>query len=185
MATDLFQAPDYFNLDDLLSEEHIMVRDATREWVKRSVSPIIEKACQDAKFPKQIVPGLGEIGAFGPYIPEEYGGAGLDQISYGLIMQELERGDSGVRSTASVQSSLVMYPIFKYGNEEQRKKYLPKLASGEYLGCFGLTEPDHGSNPGGMETNFKDMGDHYLLNGSKMWISNSPYADIAVVWAKK
>lgn len=184
MATDLFQAPDYFNLDDLLSEEHIMVRDATREWVKRSVSPIIEKACQDAKFPKQIVPELGEIGAFGPYIPEEYGGAGLDQISYGLIMQELERGDSGVRSTASVQSSLVMYPIFKYGNEEQRKKYLPKLASGEYLGCFGLTEPDHGSNPGGMETNFKDMGDHYLLNGSKMWISNSPYADIAVVWAK-
>ena len=184
MATDLFQAPDYFNLDDLLSEEHIMVRDAAREWVKRSVSPIIEKACQDAKFPKQIVPGLGEIGAFGPYIPEEYGGAGLDQISYGLIMQELERGDSGVRSTASVQSSLVMYPIFKYGNEEQRKKYLPKLATGEYLGCFGLTEPDHGSNPGGMETNFKDMGDHYLLNGSKMWISNSPYADIAVVWAK-
>jgi glutaryl-CoA dehydrogenase len=184
MATDLFQAPDYFNLDDLLSEEHIMVRDAAREWVKRSVSPIIEKACQDAKFPKQIVPGLGEIGAFGPYIPEVYGGAGLDQISYGLIMQELERGDSGVRSTASVQSSLVMYPIFKYGNEEQRKKYLPKLATGEYLGCFGLTEPDHGSNPGGMETNFKDMGDHYLLNGSKMWISNSPYADIAIVWAK-
>ena len=184
MATDLFQAPDYYNLDNLLSEEHIMVREAAREWVKRSVSPIIEQACQDAKFPKQIVPGLGEIGAFGPYIPEEYGGAGLDQISYGLIMQELERGDSGVRSTASVQSSLVMYPIFKYGNEEQRKKYLPKLATGEYLGCFGLTEPDHGSNPGGMETNFKDMGDYYLLNGSKMWISNSPYADIAIVWAK-
>jgi glutaryl-CoA dehydrogenase len=184
MATDIFQAPDYYNLDDLLSEEHIMVRDAAREWVKRSVSPIIEQACQDARFPKQIVPGLGEIGAFGPYIPEEYGGAGLDQISYGLIMQELERGDSGVRSTASVQSSLVMYPIFKYGNEEQRKKYLPKLATGEYLGCFGLTEPDHGSNPGGMETNFKDMGDYYLLNGSKMWISNSPCADIAIVWAK-
>tara|TARA_B110000444_G_scaffold159677_1_gene149313 strand:+ start:40 stop:1218 length:1179 start_codon:yes stop_codon:yes gene_type:complete len=184
MATDLFQAPDYYNLDELLSEEHIMVRDAAREWVKRSVSPIIEQACQEAKFPKQIVPGLGEIGAFGPYIPEEYGGAGLDQISYGLIMQELERGDSGVRSTASVQSSLVMYPIFKYGNEEQRKKYLPKLATGEYLGCFGLTEPDHGSNPGDMETNFKDKGDYYLLNGSKMWISNSPYADIAIVWAK-
>jgi glutaryl-CoA dehydrogenase len=184
MATDIFQAPDYYNLDDLLSEEHIMVRDSAREWVKRSVSPIIEQACQDARFPKQIVPGLGEIGAFGPYIPEEYGGAGLDQISYGLIMQELERGDSGVRSTASVQSSLVMYPIFKYGNEEQRKKYLPKLATGEYLGCFGLTEPDHGSNPGGMETNFKDMGDYYLLNGSKMWISNSPCADIAIVWAK-
>ena len=184
MATDLFQAPDYYNLDDLLSEEHIMVRDAARDWVKRSVSPIIEEACQKAEFPKQIVPGLGEIGAFGPYIPEEYGGAGLDQISYGLIMQELERGDSGVRSTASVQSSLVMYPIYKYGNEAQRKKYLPKLATGEYLGCFGLTEPNHGSNPGGMETNFKDMGDHYLLNGAKMWISNAPFADIAVVWAK-
>ena len=184
MATDLFQAPDYYNLDDLLSEEHIMVRDAARDWVKRAVSPIIEEACQKAEFPKQIVPGLGEIGAFGPYIPEEYGGAGLDQISYGLIMQELERGDSGVRSTASVQSSLVMYPIYKYGNEAQRKKYLPKLASGEHLGCFGLTEPNHGSDPGSMETNFKDMGDHYLLNGAKMWISNSPFADVAVVWAK-
>ncbi|MCS5663264.1 MAG: acyl-CoA dehydrogenase family protein [Flavobacteriales bacterium] len=184
MATDLFKAPDYYNLDDLLSEEHIMVRDATRDWVKRSISPIIEEACQKAEFPKQIVSGLGEIGAFGPYIPEEYGGAGLDQISYGLIMQELERGDSGVRSTASVQSSLVMYPIYKYGNEEQRKKYLPKLASGEHLGCFGLTEPNHGSNPSGMETNFKDLGDHYLLNGAKMWISNAPFADIAIVWAK-
>jgi len=184
MATDLFQAPDYYNLDDLLSEEHIMVRDAARDWVKRAVSPIIEEACQKAEFPRQIVPGLGEIGAFGPYIPAEYGGAGLDQISYGLIMQELERGDSGVRSTASVQSSLVMYPIYQYGNEEQRKKYLPKLASGEHLGCFGLTEPNHGSNPSGMETNFKDMGDHYLLNGAKMWISNSPFADVAVVWAK-
>jgi glutaryl-CoA dehydrogenase len=184
MATDQFEAPDYYNLDDLLSEEHIMVRDAARDWVKRAVSPIIEEACQKAEFPKQIVPGLGEIGAFGPYIPEEYGGAGLDQISYGLIMQELERGDSGVRSTASVQSSLVMYPIYKYGNEAQRKKYLPKLASGEHLGCFGLTEPNHGSDPGSMVTNFKDMGDHYLLNGAKMWISNAPFADVAVVWAK-
>ena len=184
MATDLFQAPDYYNLDDLFKEEHLMVRDAARDWVKRAVSPIIEEACQKAEFPKQIVPGLGEIGAFGPYIPEEYGGAGLDQISYGLIMQELERGDSGIRSTASVQSSLVMYPIYQYGTEEQRKKYLPKLASGEHLGCFGLTEPNHGSNPSGMETNFKDMGDHYLLNGAKMWISNSPFADVAVVWAK-
>ena len=184
MATDLFQAPDYYNLDDLFTEEHLMVRDAARDWVKRAVSPIIEEACQKAEFPKQIVPGLGEIGAFGPYIPEEYGGAGLDQISYGLIMQELERGDSGIRSTASVQSSLVMYPIYQYGTEEQRKKYLPKLASGEHLGCFGLTEPNHGSNPSGMETNFKDMGYHYLLNGAKMWISNSPFADLAVVWAK-
>ena len=184
MTTDLFQAPDYYNMDELLNEEHKMVRDAARDWVKKCISPIIEDACEKAEFPKQIVSGLGEIGAFGPYIPEEYGGAGLDQISYGLIMQELERGDSGVRSTASVQSSLVMYPIYKYGTEEQRKKYLPKLATGEYLGCFGLTEPNHGSNPGGMETNYKDMGDHYLLNGSKMWISNAPFADIAVVWAK-
>ena len=184
MSQDLFQAPDYYQLDELLSEEHILVRDAAREWVKRDVSPIIEDAAQQAKFPTSIISGLAEIGAFGPYIPEEYGGAGLDQISYGLIMQEIERGDSGVRSTASVQSSLVMYPIWKYGNEEQKQKYLPKLASGEYLGCFGLTEPDHGSNPGGMVTNIKDMGDHYLLNGAKMWISNAPFADIAVVWAK-
>ena len=181
---DLFQAPDYFQLDDLLSEEHKLVRDAAREWVKREVSPIIEDACEKAEFPKHLIGGLAEIGAFGPYIPAEYGGAGLDQISYGLIMQELERGDSGIRSTSSVQSSLVMYPIWKYGNEEQRQKYLPKLASGEYIGCFGLTEPDFGSNPAGMVTNIKDMGDHYLLNGAKMWISNAPFADIAVVWAK-
>jgi glutaryl-CoA dehydrogenase len=184
MKPDLFQAPDYYNLDDLLTEEHKLVRQAARDWVKRDVSPIIEDYAQRAEFPKQIISGLAEIGAFGPYIPEEYGGAGLDQISYGLIMQEIERGDSGVRSTASVQSSLVMYPIWKYGNEEQRQKYLPKLASGEWIGSFGLTEPDHGSNPGGMTTNFKDMGDHYLLNGAKMWISNSPFCNIAVVWAK-
>ena len=184
MKPDLFQAPDYYNLDDLLTEEHKLIRDTARDWVKRDVSPIIEEYAQKAEFPKQIVNGLAEIGAFGPYIPEEYGGAGLDQISYGLIMQEIERGDSGVRSTASVQSSLVMYPIYAYGNEEQRKKYLPKLASGEWLGCFGLTEPNHGSNPSGMETKFKDMGDHYLLNGAKMWISNAPFAHVAVVWAK-
>lgn len=184
MKPDLFEAPDYYNLDELLSDEHKLVRQAARDWVKRDVSPIIEEYAQKAEFPEQIISGLAEIGAFGPYIPEEYGGAGLDQISYGLIMQEIERGDSGVRSTASVQSSLVMYPIYKYGNEEQRKKYLPKLASGEWMGCFGLTEPDHGSNPGGMTTNFKDMGDHYLLNGAKMWISNAPFAQVAVVWAK-
>ena len=184
MRPDLFEAPDYYNLDDLLSEEHKLVRDAARQWVKRAVSPIIEEYAQKAEFPKQIIDGLAEIGAFGPYIPEEYGGAGLDQISYGLIMQEIERGDSGIRSTASVQSSLVMYPIFAYGTEEQRKKYLPKLAKGEFIGCFGLTEPNHGSNPSGMETKFKDMGDHYLLNGAKLWISNAPFADIAVVWAK-
>ena len=184
MAQDLFQAPDYYLLDDLLTEEHKLVRDAAREWVKREVTPIIEDAAQNAKFPKQLLNGLAEIGAFGSFIPEEYGGAGLDQMSYGLIMQEIERGDSGVRSTASVQSSLVMYPIWKYGNEEQRQKFLPKLASGELIGCFGLTEPNHGSNPSGMETKFKDMGNHYLLNGAKLWISNSPFADIAVVWAK-
>ena len=184
MAQDLFKAPDYFQLDDLLTEEHKLVRDAAREWVKREVSPIIEDAAQNAKFPRQLIKGLAEIGAFGPYIPMEYGGAGLDQISYGLIMQEIERGDSGVRSTASVQSSLVMYPIWKYGSEEQKQKYLPSLASGEMMGCFGLTEPNHGSNPGGMETRYKDIGDYYLLNGAKLWISNSPFADIAVVWAK-
>ncbi|MFK5973684.1 MAG: acyl-CoA dehydrogenase family protein [Flavobacteriaceae bacterium] len=184
MRPDLFEAPDYYNLDDLLSEEHKLVRDAARQWVKRDITPIIEEYAQKAEFPKQIIGGLAEIGAFGPYIPVEYGGAGLDQISYGLIMQEIERGDSGIRSTASVQSSLVMYPIFTYGTEEQRKKYLPKLATGEFIGCFGLTEPNHGSNPSGMETKFKDMGDHYLLNGAKLWISNSPFADIAVVWAK-
>jgi glutaryl-CoA dehydrogenase len=184
MQPDLFQSPDYYNLDDLLTEEHKLVRDSARAWVKRKVSPIIEEYAQKAEFPKQIIKGLGEIGGFGPYIPEEYGGAGLDQISYGLIMQEIERGDSGVRSTSSVQSSLVMYPIWKYGDEEQRKKYLPKLATGEFMGCFGLTEPNYGSDPGSMITNFKDMGDHYLLNGAKMWISNAPFADIAVVWAK-
>jgi glutaryl-CoA dehydrogenase len=184
MKPDLFQAPDYYNLDDLLTDEHKLVRDSARAWVKREVSPIIEEYAQKAEFPKQIIKGLGEIGGFGPYIPVEYGGAGLDQISYGLIMQEIERGDSGVRSTSSVQSSLVMYPIWKYGNEEQRMKYLPKLATGEFIGCFGLTEPNYGSDPGSMITNFKDMGDHYLLNGAKMWISNAPFADIAVVWAK-
>jgi len=184
MKPDLFQAPDYYLLDDLLTEEHKLVRDSARAWVKREVSPIIEDYAQRAEFPKQIIKGLGEIGGFGPYIPEQYGGAGLDQISYGLIMQEIERGDSGVRSTSSVQSSLVMYPIWKFGTEEQRMKYLPKLATGEFMGCFGLTEPDHGSNPSGMTSNFKDIGDHYLLNGAKMWISNAPFADVAVVWAK-
>lgn len=184
MATDNYQAHDYYWVDELLSDEHKLIRETARAWVKKEVSPIVEEACQKAEFPKQWIKGLAEIGAFGPYIPHEYGGAGLDQISYGIIMQELERGDSGLRSTASVQSSLVMYPIYTYGSEEQRKKYLPKLASGEWMGCFGLTEPDHGSNPSGMLSNIKDKGDHYLLNGAKMWISNAPFADIAVVWAK-
>lgn len=184
MRTDLYQGHDYYLLDDLLTEEHKLIRETAREWVKREVSPIIEDAAEKCEFPKHLLPGLGEIGAFGPYIPEEYGGPGLDQISYGLIMQELERCDSGLRSTASVQSSLVMYPIWRYGSEEQKQKYLPKLATGEMMGCFGLTEPDHGSNPGGMTTNFKEDGDHVILNGAKMWISNAPFADIAVVWAK-
>lgn len=181
---DRFQGVDYFNIDDLLTEEHVLIRDSARQWVKQEVSPIIEKAYEDAKFPRQWIKGLGEIGAFGPYIPEQYGGPGLDQISYGLLMQELERGDSGLRSTASVQSSLVMYPIWQYGSQEQKMKYLPKLGTGEMIGCFGLTEPDHGSNPGGMVSSFKDAGDHVILNGAKMWISNAPFADIAVVWAK-
>ncbi|WP_291399502.1 acyl-CoA dehydrogenase family protein [Daejeonella sp.] len=181
---DLFEAPDYYQIDELLTDEHKLVRDTVRSWVKKEVSPIIEDCAQKAIFPKHLLPGLAEVGAFGPTIPANYGGAGLDYISYGLIMQEIERGDSGIRSTASVQGSLVMYPIFAFGSEEQKMHYLPKLASGEYMGCFGLTEPDHGSDPGSMITNIKDMGDYYLLNGAKMWISNSPFADIAIVWAK-
>lgn len=184
MAKDLFQSPDYFQLDDLLSEEQKLVRDAVRSYVKQEISPIIEDYAQRAEFPEQIIRQLGELGCFGPTIPVEYGGGGLDYISYGLMMQELERGDSGVRSTASVQGSLVMYPIHAFGSEAQKQKYLPKLASGEWLGCFGLTEPDHGSNPAGMITNFKDAGDHVILNGAKMWISNAPFAQVAVVWAK-
>ena len=184
MKTDQYTHPDYYGLDELYSDEHKLVRDAARAWVKKEVSPIIDDCYEKAVFPKHLIPGLGEIGAFGPYIPEEYGGPGLDQISYGIIMQELERCDSGLRSTASVQSSLVMYPIWKYGSEEHKQKFLPKLATGEMVGCFGLTEPDFGSNPGGMITNFKEDGDDVILNGAKMWISNSPFADVAVVWAK-
>ena len=184
VRADLFESPDHYQLDELLSEEHLMVRTAVRDYVKKEISPIIEDYAQRAEFPQQIVKQLGDLGVFGPTVPAEYGGGGLDYISYGIMMQELERGDSGVRSTASVQGSLVMFPIYAYGSEAQKKKYLPKLASGEYLGCFGLTEPDHGSNPSGMLTNIKDAGDHVILNGSKMWISNAPFADIAVVWAK-
>ncbi|MAN88262.1 MAG: acyl-CoA dehydrogenase [Algoriphagus sp.] len=181
---DTFEGVDFLDMDDLLTEEYKLIRGSIRDFVKKEISPYIEDWAQKAHFPYEIVKKFGDVGAFGPQIPEEYGGGGLDYIAYGLIIQEIERGDSGMRSTASVQGSLVMYPIYKFGSEEQRKKYLPKLASGEMLGCFGLTEPDHGSNPSGMTTNFKDMGDHYLLNGAKMWISNSPKADIAVVWAK-
>ncbi len=181
---DTFKHPDFYQIDDLLSEEHKLVRDSVRSYVKRELSPIIEACAENNYFPTHIVRQLGEAGCFGPQIPAEYGGGGLDYISYGIAMQELERCDSGIRSTASVQGSLVMFPIYKFGSEEQKHKYLPKLASGEFLGCFGLTEPDHGSNPNGMTTNFVDKGDYVLLNGAKMWISNSPHADIAVVWAK-
>jgi glutaryl-CoA dehydrogenase len=184
VRVDLFESPDYYQLDELLTEEQLMVRDAVRTYVKTEISPIIEEYAQKSEFPNQIVKQLGDLGCFGPTVPTEYGGGGLDYISYGLMMQELERGDSGVRSTASVQGSLVMFPIHAYGSEAQKQKYLPKLASGEWLGCFGLTEPDHGSNPSGMLTNIKDVGDHFILNGAKMWISNSPFAQVAVVWAK-
>ena len=184
VRTDLFQSPDYYQVDGLLTEEQIMIRETVRNYVKKHISPIIEDYAQRAEFPQQIVKELGDLGCFGPTVPIEYGGGSLDYISYGLMMQELERGDSGVRSTASVQGSLVMFPIYAYGSEEQRKKYLPKLGSGEWLGCFGLTEPDHGSNPSGMVTRFTDQGDHVVLNGAKMWISNSPFAQVAVVWAK-
>jgi glutaryl-CoA dehydrogenase len=184
VRADLFESPDYYQLDELMSEEHLMVRDAVRTYVKTEISPIIEEYAQKSEFPNQIVKQLGDLGCFGPTVPSEYGGGGLDYISYGLMMQELERGDSGVRSTASVQGSLVMFPIHAYGSEAQKQKFLPKLASGEWLGCFGLTEPDHGSNPSGMLTNIKDAGDHFILNGAKMWISNSPFAQVAVVWAK-
>lgn len=182
--TDLFTSPDYFNVDELLTDEHKLIRESVRNYVKKEISPIIEDYAQRAEFPQQIVKQLGHLGCFGPTIPAEYGGGGLDYISYGLMMQELERGDSGVRSTASVQGSLVMFPIYQYGSEEQRKKYLPKLASGEWLGCFGLTEPNHGSDPSSMLSHFKDAGDYVILNGAKMWISNAPYSHVAVVWAK-
>ena len=182
--TDQFQSPDYYLLDELLTEEQKLIRHSVRSYVKKEISPIIEDYAQRAEFPIQIVKQLGDMGCYGPTIPVQYGGGGLDYISYGLMMQELERGDSGIRSAASVQGSLVMYPIYAYGSEEQKNKYLPKLASGEWLGCFGLTEPDHGSNPSGMLTKLTDAGDHYILNGSKMWISNAPFAHVAIVWAK-
>ena len=182
---DRFQHHDYYGVDDLLNDEHLLARESIRAWVKQEVSPIIEDYSNRAACPMHLFKGLAEIGAFGPSIPAEYGGGGMDEIAYGIIMQELERGDSGVRSMASVQGSLVMYPIYRFGSEEQKHYYLPKLASGEFIGCFGLTEPDHGSDPSGMTTNVVDDGDSYILNGAKMWITNSPIADIAVVWAKR
>lgn len=184
MNQDLYQHPDYYQLDELLTDEHKLIRDTVRAYVKKEISPIIEDFAQRAAFPSQIIKGLGELGCFGPFVSQKYGGAGLDYTSYGIMMQELERGDSGVRSTASVQGSLVMFPIYKYGSEDQKMKYLPKLATGEWMGCFGLTEPNHGSDPAGMESRFTDAGDHVILNGAKMWISNAPFAQVAVVWAK-
>lgn len=184
MQKDLYQHPDYFQIDELLTDEHKLIRDSVRAYVKKEISPIIEEYAQKAAFPAHIIEGLGALGCFGPFIPQQYGGAGLDYTAYGIMMQELERGDSGIRSTASVQGSLVMYPIYRFGSEAQKQKYLPKLATGEWMGCFGLTEPNHGSNPAGMETRFTDAGDHVILNGAKMWISNAPFAQIAIVWAK-
>ncbi len=183
-VADRYQYHDFYAIDDLLEEEHKLAQQATREWVSSEVRPIIEKHFEEGTCPTHLFKGLAEIGAYGPSLPVEYGGGGMDEIAYGIIMQELERGDSGVRSMASVQGSLVMYPIYTYGSEEQKKKYLPKLGRGELIGCFGLTEPDFGSNPAGMQTHIVDDGDAYILNGSKMWITNSPVADIAVVWAK-
>jgi glutaryl-CoA dehydrogenase len=184
MSAIKYNAPDYFLIDDLLNDEHKMVRGAVRDWVNRAVMPIIDEAAQRHEFPVHLVKEVGKLGAFGSFFPTEYGGAGMDHISYGLIMQELERGDSGLRSLASVQSSLVMYPIYTYGSEEQKKKYLAKLSTGEWIGAFGLTEPNHGSDPGSMVSHFTDQGDHYILNGSKMWITNAPIADVSIVWAK-
>lgn len=181
---DRYQGHDYYGIDDLLSDEHKLARESVRDWVKQEVSPIIEDYSNRSECPRHLFKGLAEIGAYGPSLPTQYGGGGMDEMAYGIIMQELERGDSGIRSMASVQGSLVMFPIYKYGSEEQRRKYLPKLGSGEFIGCFGLTEPDFGSNPSDMITNIKDDGDAYILNGSKMWITNSPVADLAVVWAK-
>ncbi|MCK5338548.1 MAG: acyl-CoA dehydrogenase family protein [Bacteroidales bacterium] len=183
-ATVQFEAPDHYMVDELYTDEHKIIRDATRDWVNRSVKPVIEDYFERAEFPRPLIREMGELGMFGPFIPEEYGGPGLDYTSYGLIMQELERGDSGIRSMASVQTSLVCYPIWKFGTEEQKQKWLPRLVSGELIGCFGLTEPDHGSDPGSMVTRFEDKGDHVILNGAKMWITNSTIADISVVWAK-
>ena len=175
---------DFYNLDDLYTDEEKAIRDTIRDFVNNEVIPIIEKYNQDMKFPMHLIPKMAEIGVFGPTIPEEYGGMGINNIAYGLIMQELERGDSGVRSFASVQSALVMYPIFTYGSEEQKKYWLPKLAKAEKIGCFGLTEPDFGSNPGGMITKAEKVDGGYLINGAKMWITNGSIADVAVVWAK-
>ena len=179
-----FQGFDFYDLDSALSEEERMIRDAIREWVEEEVVPIIGEAYYERRFPRSLIPGLGELGVLGANLPEEYGCAGLNNVAYGLIMQELERGDSGLRSFVSVQGALVMYPIHAFGSEEQRREWLPRLASADAIGCFGLTEPDYGSNPGGMITTARKTADGWVLNGTKMWITNGSMADVAVVWAQ-
>ncbi|HNH45754.1 MAG TPA: acyl-CoA dehydrogenase family protein [Myxococcota bacterium] len=178
-----FNGVDFYNLDSLLSEEERQVRDVVREWVDDNVIPIIEKCCRDDRFPHELVKPMGEMGLLGVNL-SGYGCPGLSNVAYGLVCQELERGDSAIRSFASVQGSLCMFPIWKFGSEDQKNKYLPRMAKGELIGCFGLTEPDHGSNPSGMVTRAVDEGDHYRLNGAKMWITNGTIADLAIVWAK-
>jgi glutaryl-CoA dehydrogenase len=179
-----FQGVDYYDVDSLLSEEERAVRDTVRRWVDDAVMPIIGERYIEHAFPLELVPQMAELGVYGANLPEEYGCAGLNNVAYGLIMQELERGDSGIRSFASVQGALVMYPIYTFGSEEQRKTWLPKMASGEVIGCFGLTEPDYGSNPGGLITTAREQGDEWVLNGAKMWITNGSAAHLAVIWAK-
>ncbi|MGK7311941.1 MAG: acyl-CoA dehydrogenase family protein, partial [Candidatus Longimicrobiales bacterium M2_2A_002] len=179
-----FQGVDYYDVDSLLSEEERMVRDTVRQWVDDAVLPIIEEAYIEKRFPEELIPQMAELGIYGANLPEKYGCAGLNNVAYGLIMQELERGDSGIRSFASVQGALCMYPIYAFGTEAQREEYLPPMAAGDVIGCFGLTEPDFGSNPGGMLTTARKDGDEWVLNGSKMWITNGSMADIAIIWAK-
>lgn len=179
-----FEGVDFYAMDDLLSEDERAIRDMVRDWVDAEVMPIINEAYIGRKFPESLIPLMGELGFFGANLPEEYGCAGLNNVAYGLIMQELERGDSGLRSFVSVQGALVMYPIFAFGSEEQRREWLPRLASGESIGCFGLTEPDFGSNPGGMLTRAVKDGDEWVLNGAKMWITNGSVSDVAIIWAK-
>src|SRR5918998_2913431 len=176
---------DFYDIDSQLSEDERAVRDSVRRFVDERVLPIIGDAYVEGRFPKELIPEMGELGVFGANLPEEYGCAGLNNVQYGLIMQELERGDSGIRSFASVQGALVMYPIYAFGSEEQKKGYLPKMAAGEMIGCFGLTEPDYGSNPAGMITRARQQGDgSWVLNGAKMWITNGSTAQVAIVWAK-
>jgi glutaryl-CoA dehydrogenase len=184
IATSRFTGVDFYDLDSLLSEEERAVRDAVREWVDDNLMPVIGEAYIEGKFPKELIPGMAELGLFGANLPEEYGCAGLNNVAYGLIMQELERGDSGIRSFASVQGALVMYPIYTFGSEEQKAYWLPKLASGEEIGCFGLTEPDYGSNPGGLITTARETEDGWVLNGVKMWITNGSQATVSIIWAK-